>query len=95
MATTISNREEQHHLLGKLVYDLNETFYYEDLAPLAQLDLILSKIDQSIYESDMLGLNNTKSGLESIYARLQQLSGMQKKHLIPARIKDIINDINW
>ena len=88
-------KEEQHQLLGELVYNCNEIINFYDFSPQEQLEFILAKIRIAKETAEGLTLTKTYSGLQRIETRLNQLADIKKKQLISLRVRNILEEIKF
>jgi hypothetical protein len=88
-------KQEQHQLLGELVYKCNEIITFYDFSPQEQLEFILANIRTAKETAEGLTLTKTYSGLERLETRLNQLVDIKKKHKLFVRMKEILEEIKF
>lgn len=92
----VESEIEQDEMISNLIYNINSIILQGDFKDGNELvDDIITQTNIYTMYADKYAYNKVTSVTDEIVTRVGQLKNIQKQHLVPTRIKDIIKTINW
>ena len=87
---------EQDEMISNLIFDINSILLLNDYNKVSELvDNVISQTNIYSVYADKYAYNKVITITDEITIRINQIKNIQKQHLIPTRIKDIISTIKW